>query len=68
MAEVISILSRKGGVGKTMTALHAAALLAARGEDVAILDKDLKAALALGRGQQGISPFRCTLTASRPRP
>ncbi len=40
MAHVISIISRKGGVGKTVTAIYCAQLLKARGLDVVILDKD----------------------------
>ncbi|RTR25506.1 ParA family protein [Deinococcus radiophilus] len=58
MAEVISILSRKGGVGKTMTALHAAALLAARGEDVAILDKDPEGSAGAWARAAGDLPFQ----------
>ena len=40
MANVVSIISRKGGVGKTVTAIYCAQLLKAQGKDVAILDKD----------------------------
>ena len=40
MAEIISVISRKGGVGKTVTALYTAALLKEMGRDVAVLDKD----------------------------
>lgn len=40
MAKVISILSRKGGVGKTVTSMFTAQLLAAQGHDVAVLDQD----------------------------
>jgi chromosome partitioning protein len=40
VAKVISIISRKGGVGKTVTAIYCAQVLKARGNDVSILDKD----------------------------
>lgn len=40
MAKVISMISRKGGVGKTVTAIYCAQLLRSHGYDVAILDKD----------------------------
>ena len=35
-----AVLSRKGGVGKTVTSMYAAAQLKARGQDVALLDLD----------------------------
>ncbi len=40
MLEIVSILSRKGGVGKTVTAMYTAAVLKAAGLNVAVLDKD----------------------------
>ncbi len=40
MANVISIISRKGGVRKTVTAVYCAQLLKSQGKDVVILDKD----------------------------
>lgn len=40
MANIISMISRKGGVGKTVTAIYCAQLLKTQGYDVAILDKD----------------------------
>lgn len=57
MAEVISVLSRKGGVGKTVTALFAAALLSQQGKDVAVLDKDPEGSAGAWARAAGHLPF-----------
>lgn len=57
MAQVLAILSRKGGVGKTVTALYATQLLSSRGVDVSLLDTDPEgSALAWARAA-GDLPF-----------
>lgn len=57
MAEVISVLSRKGGVGKTVTALYTAALLREQGKDVAVLDKDPEGSAGAWARAAGDLPF-----------
>ena len=57
MAEVIAVLSRKGGVGKTLTTMYAAALLAGRGKDVAVLDKDPEGSAGAWARAAGNLPF-----------
>lgn len=57
MAEVISVLSRKGGVGKTVTAIYTAALLRAQGHDVAVLDKDPEGSAGAWARTAGDLPF-----------
>lgn len=58
MTKTISILSRKGGVGKTVTALYAAQLLASFGKDVAVLDKDPEGSAGAWARAAGDLPFR----------
>lgn len=57
MKEIISVLSRKGGVGKTVTALYTAALLAEQGRDVAVLDKDPEGSAGAWARAAGDLPF-----------
>ncbi|MDR6221532.1 ParA family protein [Deinococcus soli (ex Cha et al. 2016)] len=57
MAEVIAVLSRKGGVGKTLTTMYAASLLAGRGQDVAVLDKDPEGSAGAWARAAGNLPF-----------
>lgn len=57
MPEVISVLSRKGGVGKTVTALYTAALLKEQGRDVAVLDKDPEGSAGAWARAAGDLPF-----------
>ena len=57
MAKVISVLSRKGGVGKTVTALYTAALLKELGRDVAVLDKDPEGSAGAWARATGDLPF-----------
>ena len=57
MAKVISVLSRKGGVGKTVTAVYTAALLQQMGRDVAVLDKDPEGSAGAWARAAGDLPF-----------
>ncbi|TSA80592.1 ParA family protein [Deinococcus detaillensis] len=57
MTERISVLSRKGGVGKTVSAIYTAALLAAQGKDVCILDKDPEGSAGAWARAAGDLPF-----------
>lgn len=57
MAEVVSVLSRKGGVGKTVTAMYTAALLKQMGRDVAVLDKDPEGSAGAWARAAGDLPF-----------
>lgn len=57
MTERISVLSRKGGVGKTVSAIYTAALLAEQGKDVAILDKDPEGSAGAWARAAGDLPF-----------
>ncbi|MVN87609.1 AAA family ATPase [Deinococcus sp. HMF7620] len=57
MAEVISVLSRKGGVGKTLTAMYTVALLKTQGRDVAVLDKDPEGSAGAWARAAGNLPF-----------
>lgn len=50
MCEVISVVSQKGGVGKTTTVLCLGAFLARAGSRVLLLDLDVQNGLALGVG------------------
>ncbi|GGR41694.1 ParA family protein [Deinococcus ruber] len=58
MTQVVSILSRKGGVGKTVTAMYAAALLHQQGEDVAVLDTDPEGSAGAWARAAGNLPFQ----------
>lgn len=40
MSNVVAVLSRKGGVGKTVTAMYCAQYLTNRGHEVSLLDRD----------------------------
>lgn len=57
MSEIISVLSRKGGVGKTVTAMYTAAVLKAQGKDVAVLDKDPEGSAGAWSRSAGDLPF-----------
>ena len=57
MPELISVLSRKGGVGKTVSAIYVAALLAEQHRDVAILDKDPEGSAGAWARAAGDLPF-----------
>jgi len=57
MPEVVSVLSRKGGVGKTVTAVYAAALLASQGRNVALLDRDPEGSAGAWARAAGDLPF-----------
>ena len=50
MARVLVITNRKGGTGKTSTAVNLAAELAARGERVLLIDLDTQGHCAIGLG------------------
>ena len=58
MPKAVSIISRKGGVGKTVTAIYAAQLLAERGENVAVLDKDPEGSAGAWARAAGTLPFQ----------
>ncbi|GAA0524296.1 ParA family protein [Deinococcus depolymerans] len=58
MSEVVSVLSRKGGVGKTVTAMYTAALLAEQGRDVAVLDRDPEGSAGAWARSAGDLPFK----------
>lgn len=63
MPTVISVASKKGGVGKTTTAVHFAALLALQGRSTLLVDGDaLQSATDWSRG--GTMPYRVGGTAS----
>lgn len=51
------MISRKGGVGKTVTSLYTAALLAEAGRDVAVWDKDPEGSAAAWARAAGDLPF-----------
>lgn len=57
MPEIVSVLSRKGGVGKTITAMYTAAILKAQGQDVAVLDKDPEGSAGAWARAAGDLPF-----------
>ena len=57
MTEVVSVFSRKVGVGKTVTALYAASLLKAQSKDVAVLDKDPEGSAGAWARATGDLPF-----------
>lgn len=57
MAHTIAVLSRKGGVGKTVTAMYTAAMLAEQGRDVAVLDKDPEGSAGAWARAAGDLPF-----------
>lgn len=58
MSRIIAILSRKGGVGKTVTALYTAQLLESLGKDVAVLDKDPEGSAGAWARAAGNLPFQ----------
>ncbi|GHG09428.1 MULTISPECIES: ParA family protein [Deinococcus] len=58
MPQVISVISRKGGVGKTVTSLYTAALFKQQGHDVAILDKDPEGSAGAWARAAGDLPFQ----------
>jgi len=58
MSEVISVLSRKGGVGKTVTAMFTAAILAEQGKQVAVLDTDPEGSAGAWARAAGNLPFQ----------
>ncbi len=57
MTEIIAVLSRKGGVGKTHTSIHTAAILKKRCKDVAVLDLDPEGSAASWARQKNALPF-----------
>jgi chromosome partitioning protein len=57
VTHVISVLSRKGGVGKTVTALYIAQMLSKRGVDVALLDTDPEGSAMAWARTAGDLPF-----------
>ena len=57
MVEILAVLSRKGGVGKTHTSIHIAAILKKRKKDVALLDLDPEGSAASWARQKNALPF-----------
>ena len=57
MPEILAVLSRKGGVGKTHTSIHAAAILKKRSKDVALLDLDPEGSAASWARQKNALPY-----------
>src|ERR1044071_7380342 len=55
---ITALVSRKGGVGKTTTAVNLAAALAARGRRVLLVDLDSQASasLSLGVARENLAP------------
>jgi chromosome partitioning protein len=58
MLQTLPVINNKGGVGKTTTAVSAAAGLAHRGREVLLVDLDSQgsASVSLGVGQQDLTP------------
>lgn len=54
---VISIITQKGGVGKTTTAIHVGAALAQRGVSVLLIDFDSQKNLSMGYGIEDDYPY-----------
>jgi chromosome partitioning protein len=64
--QVIAVISRKGGVGKTTSTLNLAGALAKVGQRVLVVDMDPQASLSsslLGAGQADRLPAEATVTA-----
>ena len=57
MAQVLAVLSRKGGVGKTVTALYITQLLSQRGINVSLLDTDPEGSAMAWARAAGDLPF-----------
>lgn len=63
--KVLSVLSEKGGAGKTTTVIHTAVAALLFGQEVAVLDLDLQASAADWCDRRGSRPEGATLPASR---